>query len=195
MSSSQGAKATAHHRVDGAWQPDTSGAVHVAILGPKPGTTAPATPQVAAELSAPTALVESGLWVDGVELLQKGGGLTPTRGTIYGAPDGAAREAARTPRSPTRAPRPTRQPSHGRSASAENAPSDLISSSRGGWIAGQLGALRQSPTAAGAPGLTHCGLRGLGLSGLARRLPACGGAAASPARELLRPGGVRLRRP
>jgi hypothetical protein len=26
------------------------------------------------------------LWVDGVELLEKGGGLAPTKGTIYGAP-------------------------------------------------------------------------------------------------------------
>jgi len=43
-------------------------------------------PQVAAELTAPTPLVESGLWVDGVELLEKGGSLSPRRGTIYGAP-------------------------------------------------------------------------------------------------------------
>jgi hypothetical protein len=41
---------------------------------------------VAAELSAPGPLVESALWVDGVELLEKGGGLTATRATIYGAP-------------------------------------------------------------------------------------------------------------
>jgi hypothetical protein len=27
------------------------------------------------------------LWVDGAQLLAKGGGLSPTRGTIYGAPD------------------------------------------------------------------------------------------------------------
>jgi hypothetical protein len=57
----------------------------VAILGPK--TPAAATPQVAAELSAKAPLVESGLWVDGTELLAKGGGLSPTRGTIYGAPE------------------------------------------------------------------------------------------------------------
>ena len=80
-------KATAQHRVDGTWQPDSSGAVHVSILGPRPGTTAPSTPQVAAELTAPTALVESGLWVDGVALLQKGGSLSPRRETSYGAPE------------------------------------------------------------------------------------------------------------
>jgi hypothetical protein len=80
-------KATAQHRIDGRWQPDTSGVVHVSILGPRPGTTAPTMPQVAAELTAPTALVESGLWVDGVALLQKGGSLSPRRETSYGAPE------------------------------------------------------------------------------------------------------------
>ncbi len=35
---------------------------------------------------ATSPLVESGLWVDGTELLEKGGGLAPNRGTIYGAP-------------------------------------------------------------------------------------------------------------
>ena len=57
------------------------------MLGPKPGSTGnPRTPQVAAALSAGDELAESALWVDGVELLEKGGGLTPTKGTIYGAP-------------------------------------------------------------------------------------------------------------
>jgi hypothetical protein len=81
-----GSKATAQHRVEGEWQPDTSGAVHVAILGPRVNSAGPPVPQVAAELTAPTPLVESGLWVDGVELLEKGGSLSPRRGTIYGAP-------------------------------------------------------------------------------------------------------------
>jgi hypothetical protein len=61
--------------------------VKVSVLGPKPGSSGnPSVPQVAAELTARKALAESALWVDGVELLEKGGGLTPTRGTIYGAP-------------------------------------------------------------------------------------------------------------
>ena len=76
--------ARALHLRRGVWRADTSGAVKVAILGPR--TPAAATPQVAAELSAKAPLVESGLWVDGAELLAKGGGLSPTRGTIYGAP-------------------------------------------------------------------------------------------------------------
>jgi ABC-type glycerol-3-phosphate transport system substrate-binding protein len=80
-----GDKATAFHSVAGSWQPDTTGAVKIRILGPD-GTVAP-TPQVAAELSAKKPLIESGMWVDGKELVVKGGGLTATKGTIYGAPD------------------------------------------------------------------------------------------------------------
>ena len=79
-----GTKATAFHQVAGAWKPDTSGAVKIRILGPD-GSVAP-TPQVATELSAKQPLIESGMWVDGKELLVKGGGLTSTKGTIYGAP-------------------------------------------------------------------------------------------------------------
>ena len=80
-----GGKATAEHKAGGHWAADVSRAVKVSILGPH--GTAAATPQVAAELSAKAPLVESALWVDGAELLEKGGGLTPERGTIYGAPD------------------------------------------------------------------------------------------------------------
>jgi hypothetical protein len=79
-----GDDATAFHRVGGTWHPDRSGAVKVRVLGPD--GTAPAIPQVAAEISATKPLVESGVWLDGVELPVKGGGLTATKGTIYGAP-------------------------------------------------------------------------------------------------------------
>jgi ABC-type glycerol-3-phosphate transport system substrate-binding protein len=79
-----GDQATAFHRVAGTWKADTSGAVKIKILGPD-GAVA-ATPQVAAELSARKPLIESGMWVDGTEMLVKGGGLKPTKGTIYGAP-------------------------------------------------------------------------------------------------------------
>jgi hypothetical protein len=80
-----GDEAVALHFAGGEWRPDRSGTVKVEFLGPD-GRVATATPQVAAQLSAPTRLAESALWVDGVELLAKGGGLTPTKGTIYGAP-------------------------------------------------------------------------------------------------------------
>ncbi|HEV7642019.1 MAG TPA: hypothetical protein VGO39_14225 [Gaiellaceae bacterium] len=81
-----GDEVTAFHRVAGGWKADTSGAVKIAILGPHPGQTVAAIPQLAAELSAKKPLIESGMWVDGKELPVKGGGLKPTRGTIYGAP-------------------------------------------------------------------------------------------------------------
>ena len=79
-----GGTARALRLTAGSWRPDTSGSVKISILGPR--GVAPATPQVAAELVATSPLVESGLWVDGTELLEKGGGLAPNRGTIYGAP-------------------------------------------------------------------------------------------------------------
>lgn len=80
----KGGLATALHLVDGEWRPDRSGRVKVTLLGPH--AIEPPTFQVAAELAAKSPLVESALWVDGVELLEKGGGLSATRGTIYGAP-------------------------------------------------------------------------------------------------------------
>jgi hypothetical protein len=82
-----GGKATAEHLVGAGWQAASQGTVKIDVLGPKPGSKGNAgTPQVAAALSAGGELAESALWVDGVELLEKGGGLTPTKGTIYGAP-------------------------------------------------------------------------------------------------------------
>jgi hypothetical protein len=71
--------------VGGHWQADRSGTVKLKILGPQPGATAATLPQVAIEFTAKTAFVESAIWVDGTELLEKGGG-SPTNGTIYGAP-------------------------------------------------------------------------------------------------------------
>lgn len=79
-----GSKVVVAHLVGGAWQVDTSGKVKITILGPH--GTAAAIPQVAVEMKAPGALVEEGLWVDGTELLEKGGGLKPNDKTIYGAP-------------------------------------------------------------------------------------------------------------
>lgn len=81
-----GTTATAYHRVDGEWRAVHGRGVAIAILGPKRGQKASATPQVAVELTSTRRLVESGLWVDGQELLVKGGGLTTSRTTIYGAP-------------------------------------------------------------------------------------------------------------
>ena len=79
-----GDHATAFHRVAGIWRADRTRVVKIRILAPE--GIAAAMPQVAAELSANRPLIESGMWVDGVEIPVKGGGLQPTRGTIYGAP-------------------------------------------------------------------------------------------------------------
>jgi hypothetical protein len=67
------------------WKVDTSGNVKVDILGPQSGSKATKMPQVAIEVNSPAPFVESAIWVDGTEVIEKGGG-TPTRGTIYGAP-------------------------------------------------------------------------------------------------------------
>jgi hypothetical protein len=81
----RGAHAAAVRLVGGTWKADASGRVKLRILGPDRGARSARTPQVAVELLAPARLVESALWVDGTELLEKGGG-SPTRATIYGAP-------------------------------------------------------------------------------------------------------------
>ena len=81
----RGNQVVAAHLVNGTWQPDRSGVVKVSVLGPPKSATD--IPQAAAEMSAPSHLVEEGLWIDGKELLEKGGGLTPEKVTVYGAPD------------------------------------------------------------------------------------------------------------
>ena len=85
----KGSSAVALHLVGDVWRPDRTGRVKITLLGPR-GVVAPTT-QAAAELSASAPLVESGMWVDGVELLVKGGGLTSSRGTIYGATNSLAK--------------------------------------------------------------------------------------------------------
>ncbi len=81
----RGSKVVVAHLVGNTWKIDTNGKVKISILAPK--GTAASIPQVAAELKAPSALIEDALWVDGQELLEKGGGLKPSNITIYGAPD------------------------------------------------------------------------------------------------------------
>lgn len=81
----RGTKVVVAHLVGNTWTIDTSGRVKISILAPT--GTAGSIPQVAAELKAPSALIEDALWVDGKELLEKGGGLKPSNVTIYGAPD------------------------------------------------------------------------------------------------------------
>jgi hypothetical protein len=80
-----GTKATAYHLVGRTWRPDRSGEPQLDILGPKPGSTVAPIPQVAFQVTGKTDLVDTAMWVDGHEVLGKGGGLTPKKGTIYGA--------------------------------------------------------------------------------------------------------------
>lgn len=81
----RGTRVAVAHLVGGQWTVDTTHKVKISILGPN--GTAAAIPQVAAEVKAPAAIVEDALWVDGKELLEKGGGLHPNDQTMYGAPD------------------------------------------------------------------------------------------------------------
>jgi len=79
-------KAEVFHFADDRWLVDRSQSVRIEVIGPKPGEHSLSNPpQVAITMKAKTPLVESALWVDGNQLLEKGGG-TPTNGTIYGAP-------------------------------------------------------------------------------------------------------------
>jgi hypothetical protein len=82
----RGDRVVAAHLENGTWHADRSGIVKVSVLGP--AKRAAAQPQVAASISGPSRIVEEGLWIDGVELLEKGGGLKPSSVTVYGAPDG-----------------------------------------------------------------------------------------------------------
>lgn len=63
-----------------------AGGVRIRPLGPEPGSTAAAIPQVAAELEAPQAIQNYTILLDGSPLDLKEGGLTRTRITVYGAP-------------------------------------------------------------------------------------------------------------
>lgn len=90
-----GSKAVAVHYAGGAWHVDGRKLVKIDVLGPHPNGKAARIPQVAAEITAKARLVEEGLWVDGVELLEKGGG-TPARVTVYGAPTKALKAGTHT---------------------------------------------------------------------------------------------------
>jgi hypothetical protein len=71
------------------WHEESSRGVKITILGPQPGATVAKIPQIAIGFTSTGApFVESALWVDGKELLEKGGG-TPTDGDIFGAPTAA----------------------------------------------------------------------------------------------------------
>jgi hypothetical protein len=63
------------------------GGIAIDPLGPKPGQTVGDIPQIAAEFSAPRAIDNASLFVDGTAIDAKEGALSTTRKTLYGAPD------------------------------------------------------------------------------------------------------------
>jgi hypothetical protein len=65
------------------------GGVTLRPLGPAPGGRGAPIPQVAVEVEAPRAILDTSLLLDGAPLDTKGGGLTPQKISIYGAPAGA----------------------------------------------------------------------------------------------------------
>ena len=66
------------------WIPDRSGRVQIEIVGPKPGTSAPARPQVAVQFASKTPIAASAIWVDAAQLSTKQQG-SSRQGTIQGA--------------------------------------------------------------------------------------------------------------
>ncbi len=80
------AYAVALRLTGGRWLAQIAGPVQVSPLGPDEGSRAGSIPQVAAAVEAPKPIVEAALWIDGVPLETKGGGLSSRRISIYGAP-------------------------------------------------------------------------------------------------------------
>lgn len=79
------AAAVAFRLAGGKWVADRSGKVKLQVLGPQAGSTTTAKPHVELKFLTPAASVESALWIDGNELVERAGG-TPTSGTIVGSP-------------------------------------------------------------------------------------------------------------
>jgi hypothetical protein len=81
------------HYANGGWRRLPTGKVGVRILGPDAGSTSSQRVlQVAAELSAPTRIMQAGLWVDGHAIPGDPKG-SPTRFTVYGPTPRLARGA------------------------------------------------------------------------------------------------------
>ncbi len=63
------------------------GGVTLRPLGPEPGAgTSAAIPQVAVEVEAPSPILDTSLLLDGTPIDTRGGGLTPRKISVYGAP-------------------------------------------------------------------------------------------------------------
>jgi hypothetical protein len=69
---------------DGLWRIELASPVRIEPLRPKPGETVVRRTQLAAEVKAGTAIVEAGLWLDGVAFPSRGGGPSANALTMFG---------------------------------------------------------------------------------------------------------------
>jgi len=78
------AYAAALRRENGLWRIELASPVRIEPLRPEPGETVARRTQLAAEVKAGTAIVEAGLWLDGVAFPSRGGGPTANALTMFG---------------------------------------------------------------------------------------------------------------
>jgi hypothetical protein len=69
---------------DGLWRIELGSPVRIDPLRPKPGERVARRTQLAAEVKAGTAIVEAGLWLDGVAFPSRGGGPSANALTMFG---------------------------------------------------------------------------------------------------------------
>jgi hypothetical protein len=78
------AYAAALRRENGLWRIELASPVRIEPLRPEPGETVARRTQLAAEVKAGTAIVEAGLWLDGVAFPSRGGGPMANALTMFG---------------------------------------------------------------------------------------------------------------
>lgn len=76
---------------NGLWRVELGSPIDVQPLRPKPGEVVSRRTQLAAEVDAGTAIVEAGLWLDGIAFPSRGGGQTPSELTMFGESSTLAR--------------------------------------------------------------------------------------------------------
>jgi hypothetical protein len=78
------AYASALRLENGVWKIELEPPISISPLRPKPGEQVRRRTQLAAEVTAGGAIVEAGLWLDGIAFATRGGGPTPTALTMFG---------------------------------------------------------------------------------------------------------------
>jgi hypothetical protein len=69
---------------NGVWRVELGSPIEVEPLRPKPGERVLRRTQLAAEVEAGTAIIEAGLWLDGIAFPSRGGGQSPSQLTMFG---------------------------------------------------------------------------------------------------------------